>query len=146
MVDGGGGDWSGVFGWRGLKAMNVADINGNHSASDLSELEAILSRRRPGNFNTFWLATESGGFPLLMILVKRDLAVLHYLPVEDLPGLRSMGEVRSRELIHFSISQNSADDIQEPSDALVTLGTAWEAAKEFFASRQLPRSVKWEEL
>ncbi len=126
--------------------MNVQDISGPHLAGDLSELEAILSRRQLGDFNTFWLATESDGYPLLMILVKGEMAVLHYMTTADEPGLRSVGKNDDGDFLDFSISNNPGDDIQEPSNAVVTLDAAWRAAKEFFASRELTHSVKWEEL
>jgi len=126
--------------------MNVEDISGAYLANDLSELQAILKRRRSGDVNAFWLATESGGYPTLMILVKGDLVVLHYLPTADEPGLRSLGESEGGEFMDFSISPNPGDDVQEPSDAVVTLDAAWQAAKEFFDARTLPQSIRWVEL
>ena len=58
--------------------MIVEEFNRPHLVNNLTELEAILNRRQPGNVNAFWLSTQSGGFPALSILVKGDLAVLHY--------------------------------------------------------------------
>jgi len=126
--------------------MNIEDISGTHIVNNIAELEAVLNRRHLGDVNAFWLATESGGFPTLMVLVKECLAVLHYLPTADEPGLRSLGENQDGEIMHFSISPSSADDVQEPSDAIVTLDAAWQAAKEFFDSRTLPQSIRWKEL
>jgi hypothetical protein len=126
--------------------MIVEEFNRPHLVNNTTELEAILNRRQPGNVNAFWLSTQSGGFPALLILVKGDLAVLHYQTVADEPGFRSLSEKEEGEPMYFSIGPNTGDDVEEPTDALVSLETALQAAKEFFDSRKLPESIKWIEL
>jgi hypothetical protein len=126
--------------------MNVDEFNKVHLVNNLPELEAILNRRQPGNVNAFCLSKHIGGFPALSIFIKGDLAVLHYQLIPDEPGFRSLGEEEEGESVYFSIGPNSGDDIEEPSEAIVSFQTALQAAKEFFVSNELPQSVKWIEL
>jgi hypothetical protein len=126
--------------------MIVDEFNKVHLANNLPELQAILNGRQPGNVNAFCLSTQIGGFPALSIFIKGDLAVLHYQLIPDEPGFRSLGEEEEGESMYFSIGPNPGDDIEEPSEAIVSFQTAWQAAKEFYETRRLPESIKWIEL
>ena len=126
--------------------MKVLDFHSTTEARDLGELEAILSRRHGEGVNAFWLSHGTEEYPSLSILVKNDLAVLHYLPIEHDAGHRSVGNLpglKPGETTTFAMSENRADDVDELNEAVVPFSAVIEAAKEFFRSQQLPQSVQW---
>jgi hypothetical protein len=129
--------------------MKVVDFNSTHVAKGLRELETILLKRHGKGLNAFWLSHESQEYPTLSILVKGDLAALHYIPTEHEAGFRSVGKMPSldpRGTTSFSISENAADDVEELNDAVLPFSVALSVAKDFFASNELPAGVEWLEL
>jgi hypothetical protein len=76
------------------------------------------------------------------------LANLHFFPPGDHPGFHSVGHVTNVDVRkNTTFFMNSIEEPEEvPNDAVVPFSDALAAAKEFFASQELPRSVDWFEL
>jgi hypothetical protein len=129
--------------------MKVVDINGVYEPTNIHELETILMKTCGNGFNSFWLSHEGEEYPTLSLLVKDNLATLNYLPKEYDAGFRSVGRVpglKPGDTTTFSINTNRADDLIVQNDAVLPFSTALQAAKEFFFSKDLPRSVDWLQL
>jgi hypothetical protein len=126
--------------------MKVTHFNGTCQANDVHELETILMKRHGNGLNAFWLSHGGEEFPTLSVLVKGELAVLHYMPAENDAGFRSVGNrpgLKPGGTTTFSLSKHRADDVQELNDAVVIFTAALAAAKQFFFSKALPGSVEW---
>ena len=128
--------------------MKVIDLNGAHEAISVEELDTILKRRQGTGVNSFWLS-HGIAYPTLSLLVKGDLATLNYVPEEHDAGFRSVGKMpglNAGETTTFAMSNNRADDVVVLNDAVLPFSAALKAAKEFFLSKDLPRSVEWTRL
>ena len=128
--------------------MRVADFSGECHVTNEIELESAISRRHGRGVNAFWLAHGDEKNPALAILVTGDLACLHYFPSDRHPGFRSVGAIeglKRGELTTFSVSSVS-DEAGILNDAIVPYSVASTVAKEFFRSKELPRSIEWFEL
>lgn len=73
--------------------MIVYDFETGFDVANLPDLEAVLRRRHGDGINSFWIGETPGGFPALNIVVKGDLAHVHYFPGGDHPGFASVGWV-----------------------------------------------------
>jgi hypothetical protein len=60
--------------------MRIQDMYQEHEADTFPEFERILSRRYGSGVNAFWISKQKGQLPLLLILVNKSLANLHYFP------------------------------------------------------------------
>ena len=128
--------------------MIVADLkNVVHHVASLSQLETTLGVRYNGA-NCFWISHDDDQYPTLGILVKGDMAYLNYIPKEFDAGYRSVGQPGrdSHDVVTFSISDYSADDLDILREAIVPWSTALAVAKDFFHSKELPNSVEWFQL
>lgn len=129
--------------------MRVVDFRGTDIATDLHELETILSKRYGEGLNAFLLSHHSEKYPTLSILVKGDLAALHYIPREREAGYRSAGKMPDMEpegIASFSLSETPADDVGEPNESVLPFSVAVSVAREFFVSNRLPSTIGWLEL
>lgn len=127
--------------------MVITDLEGNHEVKGFSDLEEILDRRDKNGFNSFWLSHGTRQYPTLCILVKNDLAALHFIPQEYVAGFRSqgnMGELNSGETA-FVISK-LGEQIWVTNEAIVDFSMALNAVREFFLSEELPKAMQWFEL
>ncbi len=129
--------------------MNIVDFKGLvYEAADRDQLEAVLMRRHGNGVNEFWLSHGNDRYPAVALLVKGDLAALHYFPTEGHPGFTSAGNVaglESGEITTFWISAGG-ETIGVLNDAVMPFSVALAAAAEFLISIELPRSVEWFEL
>jgi hypothetical protein len=128
--------------------MRIQDMMQDHEADTLGELERFLSRRYGNDVNAFWISREKGRRPLLLMLVNKALANLHYFPPGDHPGFHSVGHISALDPDKYTtFFMNSPEEREEiPNDAVIPFFEALAAAKEFFASDDLPKSVDWFEL
>src|SRR5258708_24352385 len=128
--------------------MRVYDFNGPYEANSIQDLETLLMRRDGHGANGFWLSHESALYPTLSLLVKDDLAYLHYVPKENEAGFRSVGKMASvlpGKMTTFFINKDG-DQITVLNDAVLPFSAALRAAKPFFFSTELPQSVQWLQL
>lgn len=129
--------------------MKVHDISGSYQVDSIHELESVLRRRDENCANAFWLSHDDNPYPVLSLLVKGELATLHYMPKEYEAGCRSVGKmmgVKKGESTRFAISKYRGDDVYVLNEALLPFPVALEVAKEFFLSDKLPQSVEWFDL
>jgi hypothetical protein len=128
--------------------MRIEDFAGAYEASNTSELERLLQKRYGPGVNSFWLSHDDEKYPSVSLLVKGDLACLHYFPADTHPGFLSIGsvqELKPDEATTFFL--NNLDQEQEmPNGSVIQYSKAVEVAKVFFASKELPRSIEWLEL
>jgi hypothetical protein len=129
--------------------MRVEDFCGvGFEIIDAHALEAALMRRHGEDANEFWLSHSGQRYPGISLLVKGELAALHYFPREEHPGFRAVGSLAGLNpdgMTTFWMSV-SGDTIDVLNDAVMPFAFALTAAKEFLTSDGLPESVKWFEL
>lgn len=128
--------------------MTIFDLKGRHEASALSELESILEIRYGPGVNSFWLTHESQAHPTMSLLVTGELSTLVYVPEEGHPGYTPLGNVDGLNLERFTpFSIDTIDqELEVWNRQVVSISTALSAAKDFFHSPELPKSIQWEEL
>jgi hypothetical protein len=130
--------------------MTVCDIDNNQiTVSRLAELDALLMKRRSDGANAFWLAHDGKQYPHLALLVKGELASVHYFPEDSDAGYIPSGNLAQlpvREMSRFSISKHQADDVHVVNDSVLPMSVAVQVAREFFRSDALPTAITWEKL
>ncbi len=128
--------------------MVIYNYGHEYSTSDLSELERIMSARHKNGMNEVLLAHDGHEYPLLSILMKDDIAALHYLVEGDRAGFASIGGRLGLPPKGNTVfgTGHPDENIWVTNRAVVPFTTALEVAKEFFRSEQLPKSIKWLEL
>jgi hypothetical protein len=128
--------------------MRIEDFGGTSIVDDATELEVVLERRYGSGVNEFWLFPNEEKSPTMSIVVNKGLASLTYFPGGDHPGFTSRGEVEGIDPEGFStFFINTPTEKHEVSnDSLVPMSAAVQAAKQFFASLELPSGIEWFEL
>jgi hypothetical protein len=129
-------------------ALRVQDFESVTTANSVEQLEEALQKRYRDGVNSFWLSHDAETKPSISMLMKSDLAYLHYFPNDSHPGFASVGTVselpQHKATTFFLDSPDQAQEILNSS--IVPLSKALEVAKEFFASKDLPGHIKWSEL
>jgi hypothetical protein len=127
--------------------MIIYNYSHEYKTSDFSELEKIMSARHKNGMNEVLLAHDGHKFPLLSILMKDNIAALHYMVEGDRAGFASIGGKLGLPKGDTVFGTGNPDEkIWITNDAVVPFATALTVAKEFFRSEQLPKSIKWLEL
>ena len=108
----------------------------------IAELRIVMSFRKE-NFASFWLSAGEG--PSLAVLVKDDIACVHYFPSKEHPGFHSVGLKADWETMVSFVADNY-EAIDVPLAMVVPWNAALLAAEEFFQSSVTPTSIKWSEL
>jgi hypothetical protein len=127
--------------------MRVEDFETALEVTTPADLEAALSKRHGVGINSFWLADGAGMFPAITIVVKGDLAHIHYFPNADHPGFGSVAEFpgpRPDETSIFFISAN--ERIWVSNDETISFSDALKAAQEFAISKTMPKCIRWRSL
>jgi hypothetical protein len=127
--------------------LRVDDFNHTVMVSDEEALERAL-RVRYADANSFWLTHDHEKNPAVSILVRGELAYVHYFPSESHPGFASVGScenvARAGSTIFFMDSVNQEQEILNAS--VVPFSKALKAATEFFSHKELPSCLEWTEL
>jgi hypothetical protein len=108
--------------------MRVVEFDSTHEAMEICELEGILMKRHLDGVNAFWLRHGNDEYPVLSILVRGEVAVLHYLPAENVAGFRSAGTLADLppcETTSFAISKCRADDVEVLTRIIHEFGNSW---------------------
>jgi Immunity protein Imm1 len=129
--------------------MKIRDMSRTiFDASSKDGVEEILLKRYTKDVNAFWLYHEPRKKPLLLILVKNQLANVHYFPDEEHPGFASVGDMPSLPANGFTLFYMRSPKEEEyiSNDLIVPFADALAAAKEFLANTALPPSIEWFEL
>ena len=128
--------------------MTIYDFAGRHEVNNISALETVLQTRYGLHRNGFWISHHEERNPVLSLLVAGDLATALYFPYEGHPGFTSVGRVEGLDQNEFTTF--SYDTIEQEQDfinsQIITFSNALLAAKDFFASKGLPKSIQWFEL
>lgn len=67
-------------------SLRVEDFEGFHEANNITELESVLVKRYNEGSNSLWLSYGSKSHPALALLVRGDVAGIHYFPKDSHPG------------------------------------------------------------
>ena len=130
--------------------MNVSDFGGDHSVQSIAQLEQLFGVRFKYDQNQFALSPDSSNYPLLLIYMRENLAVIYYIPEDGQAGYVSLGgkmNLDPKERTTFSIDNlDPGETIDVLNNSIVPFPEALEAAKEFFRSQELPRSIEWRQL
>ena len=118
-----------------------------HDVRTAVELEELLARRyeiRGLRANSFWMCHEQD-WPALGLLVRDDLAVLHYMgDGEGNDNFVSKGTTDDgggTTLFIFGGQDQPVENHQ-----IIMFAEAVRAAKDFLAAKELPTSIEWDEL
>jgi hypothetical protein len=124
--------------------MWVEDFEGGLDITTPQGLEAALSRRYGDGRNSFWLAHEAGKFPAINIMVRGELAYVHYFPMERHAGFASVAKVPSLRPDETSIFfLYPTEKVWAPNEALIPFSEALKAAQEFAISNTMPKCIAW---
>jgi hypothetical protein len=130
--------------------MNVGDFGGDHSVQSIAQLEQLFGVRFKYDQNQFALSPDASNYPLLLIYMRGNLAVIYYIPEDGQAGYVSLGgkmNLDPKEWTTFSIDNlDPGETIDVLNASIVPFSEALEAAKEFFHSQKLPRSIEWRQL
>lgn len=72
--------------------MRIEDFESEHDVTRPGDMTAALSKRDGRGINSFWLSHGAEEFPAINIMVKGDLAYVHYFPKHRHPGYASVAE------------------------------------------------------
>jgi hypothetical protein len=128
--------------------MRIENYGAVYHAIKPEEIEKILWKRHGDGVSAFWLSHGSEKFPVLIIMIKGDLASLHYLPEDRHPGFVSIGpldDLESGETTTFFLNSPTAPE-DVVNDTILPFSDALRAAQEFATSSSLPKSIEWDEL
>jgi hypothetical protein len=135
--------------WPQSETMELDDFGGSRNVRSIAQLEQVLRARSTDQLNEFSLTPDSSDYPRLWIFVRGDLAAIYYIPRDDgRAGYVSVGgkmNLNPKEMTTFAIG-DAGETIDVLNDSIVPFSEALEAAKEFFHSQEMPRSIKWLEL
>jgi hypothetical protein len=128
--------------------MRIWDFECGHDATTPAEVESVLSKRHGAGINSFWMGHADGGFPAINIMVKGDLAYVHYFPQEHHPGLASIANFQGQapEGSSAFLLSSGGEKAWVPNRALVPFSEALNVAKEFAISGTLPKCMRWKSL
>lgn len=126
--------------------MIVYEFNGKEECKNLSELLNVLKYRSKGNSNEFELRTELE-YPFLTMLVKDDLACVHYFKDEDDCGHYACTDdngIKEDYVVFNMGSENSETEISK--DLVISVEQAYVAAIDFYETHEMTNKMKWFEL
>jgi hypothetical protein len=127
--------------------MIVEDYDSEHEVTTPEELEAALRKRRDGGINSFWLSHVVDEHPKLALLVKEDLASVHYFPKERHAGFQSVAKEPGPDPYGTTVFfVRPTEKVWVVNYAIIPFSDALKAAQEFAISPTLPKSVEWDEM
>jgi hypothetical protein len=124
--------------------MWVEEFEGGVDITTPQDLETALTKRYGDGRNSFWLAHEAGKFPAINIMVRGELAYVHYFPVERHAGFASVAKVagpRPNETSIFFLYPT--EKVWVLNSALIPFSEALKVAQEFATSNTMPRCIEW---
>ena len=122
--------------------MIVYEFNGKKECNNLIELQEVLKHRSKGNSNEFELRTELE-YPFLTILIKEELACVHYFKDENDCGHYAYTDNNGleEEYVIFNIgSENAESEISK--DLVIPVEQAYIVAIDFFETCEMLFSGK----
>jgi|SRR5215471_5291929 len=127
--------------------MIVEDYDSEHDVATPDELEAALRKRFEGGINSFWLSHGPDEHPKLAILVKEDLASVHYFPKERDAGFQSIAKNPGPNPYDTTVFfVRPTEKVWVVNYAIIPLPDALKAAHQFAISPTLPKCIEWDRL
>jgi Immunity protein Imm1 len=128
--------------------VQVLDFEGTKQIDDEADLVSLLRSVRRGEYGAFTLSRDAEK-ESLWVLINGGVAYLHYFP--DLegrhPGYQPTGmEPKGTERSVWFEQQTVGGGFEMPAETLVPADVAYQAARDFYRTAGLPRSVSWFEL
>jgi hypothetical protein len=125
--------------------MRIEDYDSVCDVTKPADIEAAPSKRHGGGINSFWLSHGAERYPAINIMVKEDLASVHYLPEDRDHGFISVARIpgpRPNETSIFFVAPTAK--IWVWNGELVPCSDALKVAQEFATT--MPRCIQWFEL
>jgi hypothetical protein len=131
-----------------MVALTIYDLKGGHEAKSLADFQAVLEKRYGPDANSFWIWHYEEKNPAISLLVRGNLSCIHYFPYEGHPGFVSVGTVESLDKDGFtSFRFETVEQEQEIwNPHVISASAGISAARDFFSSKDLPKSIEWKEL
>jgi Immunity protein Imm1 len=128
--------------------MTISDMKTTRNVLSVTELHQMLSVRYDGGVNSFEIAPIGQDAPHLTVVIRRDIATLHYDSAEN-AGFAPYNPENGLDPDGFTtLYYGMPNAIQETwNPQIVTTSEALRAAEEFATTEgRLPTSIRWTEL
>ena len=127
--------------------MRIEDYDSDRDVTNPADIDAALSKRHGKGINAFWLSHGTEKFPAICILVKGDLAHVHYFHKDRDPGFASVAKVPSPNPNETSVFfVRPTEKIWIRNGAVIPFSDALRVAQEFSISKAMPKCIQWFEL
>ena len=126
--------------------MIIYSFNGKKECNNKSELLDALKQRSEGNSNDFELRTEHE-YPFLSILVKGDLACVHFFENESVCGhfAYTHDNELKEDFIVFNMGYEEFET-EISKDLVIPVEQAYIIAEDFYEKKEMSNKVNWFEL
>jgi hypothetical protein len=128
-------------------AVRIQDYDLVWEVAKSADISAAPSKRHRNGINSFWLSHGAERYPVIGILVKRDLASVHYIPKDRDAGFVSVAKAhgpRADGTTTFFV--RPTEKIWVANHQVVPFSDALKVAQEFAISTKLPKCIEWFEL
>jgi hypothetical protein len=127
--------------------MRIENFDSEHDVTRPEDITAALSKRDGRGINSFrlWHGTEE--YPAMSIMVKGDIAYVHYFPKHRHAGYASVAKTlgpRSNETSIFFLYPT--EKVWVLNSALIPFLDAVKVAQEFATSTAMPKCIQWNSL
>lgn len=123
------------------KSINVENRDGDFKCQTKQELEALLRESAGKPFDDVWIYGESE-YPCLAMLLKGDLACIHYFLDDNGDMWQSVGNCGSE----VNFVPGSGEEMLIPGECVITLDQALACAGMFFDKPERPDCIAWRDL
>jgi hypothetical protein len=127
--------------------MRIEDFDSEHDVTRPEDITAALSKRDGRGINSFWLSHGAEEFPAINIMVKGELAYVHYFPKHRHPGYASVAKTlgpRPNETSIFYLYPT--EKVWVLNSELIPFSDALKVAQEFAISTAMPKCIQWNSL
>lgn len=128
-----------------MTTLDVYVLDEQHTVADAAALAVLIASVAPAGSH-LEIAAEGSPYPMLDLLVRGDLAVVHYFAHDGgVPTQASEPVGNAPDEVDFPTNA-TREVITMPGSTAVSLAAAVRCASEFAEALQRPTSVGWEEL
>jgi hypothetical protein len=127
--------------------MRIEDFDSERDVTRPEDITAALSKRDGRGINSFWLSHGAEKFPAINIMVKGELAYVHYFPKHRHPGYASVAKTlgpRPNETSIFFL--DPTEKVWVMNRELIPFSDALKVAQEFAISTAMPKCIRWNSL
>jgi hypothetical protein len=125
-------------------AIHVQDFHGDRVVDDQHQLPRVLSQRYSDDANLFTFSDKSLAYPWLYAYVRKDLAVLYYLPTAE-EMFASAGDMGCDKGV-MKFYDNEASVNWLPASAVISWSRALVCIEEFCSNLGRPIAIEWRRL